>query len=431
MTAKPQGVHLVGSVPLADEDEVFSKVGRTLGRYLRRMPDGETGDRQQWVQFQLVQLGGRDEFEVIQPEIPGMADLPPTLKLRAGIAAEDVNFGSLGYTDVARQSFARFRAAQEAGDVPAEVRFQVSLPTPLANATASLQTNDEFPVLNERYERAMMTELREILDAIPHDQLAIQWDVCFEVLMYEGWMPMPAGVTRQTISDHLVRISAAVPADVELGYHFCFGDLRHEHVAQPEDLGRVVELAQSFLPHVTRPVHFIHLPVPIERDDDAYFAPALGLSIPDGAELYIGLVHFRDGASGAQGRIRAAAKVFDTFGVATECGMGRRPEERGGGSRLAELLELHQQVAETDPLILRRLARPRGSAASPRTRAPPRTQRSRSRGRRPAGASTPVSANRGQKQHGGKEPGRSGGSISSWGAWTWTWTTQGFARMSL
>jgi hypothetical protein len=52
----PQGVHLVGSVPLADETEVFHVVGHALGRHLQRIPDGETGERQQWVQFH----SGRD-----------------------------------------------------------------------------------------------------------------------------------------------------------------------------------------------------------------------------------------------------------------------------------------------------------------------------------------------------------------------------------
>src|SRR5437762_1260447 len=101
------------------------------------------------------------------------------------------------------------------------------MPTPLANATAWIQFDPQFPALFERYTQAMLDELDALLAAIPHEHLAIQWDVCFEVLMFEGWMPMPAGVDRQTITDHLVRISNVVPPTVELGYHFCFGDFGH------------------------------------------------------------------------------------------------------------------------------------------------------------------------------------------------------------
>ena len=340
------GVHLVGSLPLENENEAFAVVGPALGTHLKRLPDGETGDRNEWVQFQLNVLGQREEFEVIENPMQGQGDLPPTLRLRDGMAADSVDFGDLGYERTALESFAAFEKAQAAGSIPDGVRFQLSMPTPLANAIAWLAFNPEFPTLNERYEASMLAELGRILDAIPHDRLAVQWDVCFEVLMYEGWMPMLHGITRESIAEHLVRISAAVPDDVELGFHFCFGDFKHEHVQQPEDLGRVVELANDFLLKVERPVQFIHIPVPIERDDDAYFAPLAHLEVPHGAEVYLGLLHFRDGADGARRRIEAAGRVLPEFGVATECGMGRRTDERGGGTEtFSELLELHQQIA--------------------------------------------------------------------------------------
>ncbi|MGH8733136.1 MAG: hypothetical protein ACREVB_05590 [Burkholderiales bacterium] len=37
------GVHLIGSVPLADTEQVFRTVAGALGPHLRRLPDGETG----------------------------------------------------------------------------------------------------------------------------------------------------------------------------------------------------------------------------------------------------------------------------------------------------------------------------------------------------------------------------------------------------
>ena len=41
--AQPLGVHLVGSVPLRDAEEVFRTGSATLGRRLRRIPDGKLG----------------------------------------------------------------------------------------------------------------------------------------------------------------------------------------------------------------------------------------------------------------------------------------------------------------------------------------------------------------------------------------------------
>ena len=36
-------VYLVGSVPMASAEEVFTRVGGALGPYLKWLPDGETG----------------------------------------------------------------------------------------------------------------------------------------------------------------------------------------------------------------------------------------------------------------------------------------------------------------------------------------------------------------------------------------------------
>ena len=85
----------------------------------------------------------------------------------------------------------------------------------------------------------------------------------------------------------------------------------------------------------------MHLPVPIERDDEAYFAPLQGLDLPDGTDLYLGLVHHEDGVEGAMRRIAAASTAASRFGIATECGLGRGPEER-----TAPLLDLHARIIE-------------------------------------------------------------------------------------
>ena len=43
------GVHLIGSVPMADAETVFRSVARELGPWLARIPDGETGTRHRWI----------------------------------------------------------------------------------------------------------------------------------------------------------------------------------------------------------------------------------------------------------------------------------------------------------------------------------------------------------------------------------------------
>jgi hypothetical protein len=62
-------------------------------------------------------------------------------------------------------------------------------------------------------------------------------------------------------------------------------------------------------------------------------------------ELYLGLVHLTDGLEGTRRRAGAARGVVPTFGLATECGLGRRPPET-----VRELLQLHVDALDIVPV---------------------------------------------------------------------------------
>jgi hypothetical protein len=49
---KGKPVLLVGSVPLESSSTVFEAVGTKLGKLVKRVPDGETGARKDWVVWQ-------------------------------------------------------------------------------------------------------------------------------------------------------------------------------------------------------------------------------------------------------------------------------------------------------------------------------------------------------------------------------------------
>jgi len=77
----------------------------------------------------------------------------------------------------------------------------------------------------------------------------------------------------------------------------------------------------------------------MERSDDAYFAPLAGLNLSPKTKLYLGLVHDSDGVEGTKKRIGVAAKYARDFGIATECGFGRRPPET-----IPNLLKIHAET---------------------------------------------------------------------------------------
>jgi hypothetical protein len=85
----------------------------------------------------------------------------------------------------------------------------------------------------------------------------------------------------------------------------------------------MVELANLIVRSVSRPITWMHMPVPIDRSDDAFFAPLTGLELGPQTELYLGLVHAQDGVEGTRRRMEAARKYVQNFGIASECGISR------------------------------------------------------------------------------------------------------------
>jgi len=332
-----RSVHLVGSVPLASAEEVFRAASSILGARAWRLPDGETGVRKNWINWQYGLFAGHP---LLEPDpAPVEAYRYPPVRMRPGVTALDVVFPPLGYAAQALESYAMFARLKADGVVGAGVRFQVCLPTPRAPA-ATFVVPREIPAMHARYATAMEKELRVIFDGIPHGELALQWDVAVELAIWEGVFPRPPGDWQARLTDELAALGARVPAPIEVGYHFCYGDRNHQHFVQPKDTSNLVELASRVLARLARPPAWVHLPVPRERDDLAYFAPLEHLELPATTMLFLGLVHLRDGVDGGRRRIAAATHFAPSFGIATECGFGRRDP-----TTIPELLRLHAALA--------------------------------------------------------------------------------------
>ncbi|KAI9870161.1 MAG: hypothetical protein M1830_004621, partial [Pleopsidium flavum] len=318
---QPCGVHLVGSVPLPSTEQVFRQACKTLPGRLRRIPDGETDKRQNFTTPQ------RDIFAPT-PAVLRSFDGHNLSPEEAKNATSDIQILSTGYDDFALSSYTKFRQLRTEGVIPQGTRFQVSLPTPINTLAPFIDPGCQAAV-EPVYEKALLSALRRIQDEIPAKDLAVQWDVAVEFGMLEsiGFIFTPwFSPVKEGIMERIVRLSAAVDDKVELGYHLCYGDIQHRHFVEPKDMGLLAELANSIVEQVRHPVSWIHMPVPKDRADAAYFAPLKGLRLQDSTQLYLGVVHFGD-EEGTQRRIQAAKEVVKEFGVGTECGMGRTPPE--------------------------------------------------------------------------------------------------------
>ena len=339
-------VHLVGSVPLKDARDVFATVSAALGSKLKRIPDGETGERSDWITWLEPAFAGNPALEksdeLFRIHATGTARI--RYRLKPGKSVKDVRFDNLFYADIAKASYADFAALKKAGKIAKDVKFQIDL-VPAHSVIWLFLQDDLHEPLDPKFNEALKREIDKIAATLPHDQIAIQFDVASAVFArLQRDEPNAYGKDR---AEMLTRFSAIltdladhVPGDVELLFHFCYGNSNHKHVIEPVDMGDMVEVANRLSQDIKRPIQLIHMPVPRDRTDDGYFAPLAGLKLHPETELSLGLVHYTDGVAGTRARLKTAERHVQHFSVATECGFGRRDP-----ATIPELLRIHAEVA--------------------------------------------------------------------------------------
>jgi hypothetical protein len=340
-------VYLVGSVPMASAGEVFEKVSAALGSRIKRLPDGETGDRGDWISWLEPAFSANLAFEKSGEffRVHATGTGRERYRLKAGVKAQDVHFDNLFYADIAKASYAEFKRLKQAGKIAPGTKFQVDL-VPAHSVIWLFLVDQIHAAIDPIYNEAIKREIDKIAAAIPHDELAIQFDVASAVFArLERNEASSYGRTKaemqKTFGNILIDLGNRVPADIDLLYHLCYGDSGHKHVVEPTDMNDMVEFANRLSARIARPVQLIHMPVPRNRSDDAYFAPLTRLKLRPETQLCLGLVHHTDGVEGTLRRLKTAKSHVSNFSVATECGFGRRDP-----ATIPELLRIHAAVAD-------------------------------------------------------------------------------------
>ena len=201
---------------------------------LRRIPDGETGDRGNWIVFQLQRFLQLPWLVPVRPVDAAEASYEqlPQLRLADGVDPAEAVWPDLGYADAYLGSYRVFAALHAQGVIPAGVRFQVEYPTPLASIGIYIAPGQR-PALLASYERAMFADLGRLLSEIPLGEVAVQWDVAVEFGVLEEAFPPGGAEAFDAIAAALARCIGQVPAEIPAGLHLCYGDYGHQHFTQP------------------------------------------------------------------------------------------------------------------------------------------------------------------------------------------------------
>lgn len=337
------GVVLPGSVLLPTAEDAFRWAGENYGPWLRRITDGETGDRSHWIQSQTKQ------FEE-NPTL-GLAEPDPNRPFGRAKPKEGVqpSFSRFGYADWAAKSYESFARARETGILPAGIRFVVAMPHPMDTVWIMTQP-DAFAQIYPAYEARALASVGEIADLIPHDDLTIQWDMPMASLIWADSAPN-LFASKQEVLEAVVRTANAVPTDVELGFHLCHGDRTApvdtgselagageglKVVQERPDASSLASLINVLVDSITRPIAYFHLPSDAGWLEPRHYEPLKDLKIVPDTEIHVGVVALRldenlpieEGKKRSRQRASAARSVLGNVGMSSSCGMGRHTPEQ-------------------------------------------------------------------------------------------------------
>lgn len=332
--AEPTGrsAHLVGSTPFENCDEAMEIALTRLPGRLRTLPDGETGERRDWIIHIVESLRRHPDLEVTREGHWGDYDDTLTFRVRPGhqLRGETLDFGHVGDVEASYPRFVEQRAAR--GLSPAELRFQVGIPGDFDMALFTLGPRAAF--LNRRpFTDATVEEIRRI-HAIAGDDVVFQLEVPAE-LIFVAQVPGPLQpLAAMFLARGLRNVAKRSPRGARFGIHLCVGDMNHRALARMRDARPLVLLANAIVrawPR-SRPLDFIHAPFAAAVEppvlDPDFYAPLADLRLPASTRFIAGIVH-EDRSLDEERELLSLIErhVGRRVDVATSCGLGRRDRE--------------------------------------------------------------------------------------------------------
>jgi hypothetical protein len=332
----PAELFLPGSLPCETAEQSFKIFGGALGQWLAYMPDGEIGTRRYWIDGVAFRVfNGHPELETTKWPAPeyGVEQWWPrgrhdefAFKVKRGV--KQVRFGDpgwrLGFARDAVASYALFRYMKKDDVIPQRVRFQVCMP-PTYSSVRYFFPDEDVEKVAPGFTRALRAETEKIVEMIPNNDLAVQFDLAVEnrlvdVALEEQGARAAAKVAAQ-VCEPLAEICEVLPKAVHLGYHTCFGTLSGWPSRQPPSLRGSVILANAAIAASGRKTEFVHIPT-LGRVDDDWFAPLKELKA-GGARVYMGAIHHLHGAGGLPEQLKVMKRYLRDFGLGSPCGFGR------------------------------------------------------------------------------------------------------------
>ena len=322
--------HLVGSLPGATAREAMSRALDLLGPHLTSLPDGETGERRNWILSVIEGLRDHPDLELAKDGDWSDYDRVPRLKVRRShrLYGAALDFG---HVSVVRESLADFRELTETAG-RTDLDFQQGVPGDLDLAVFTLG-----PPAGARHRRAFteatIAEVRDVAD-LTGERALFQLEVPFELAVTAK---APAPVRRALVrglARGITGVAAGAAPGTRFAVHLCMGDMNNRPIDRMTDADPVVQLTNALVRAWPddRPLELVHAPfaagdVPAPTDPD-FYAPLAELDLPPTVRFAAGIAHESQGLDDQRGiRDRVEWLLGRPVDVAAACGLGRRTDE--------------------------------------------------------------------------------------------------------
>jgi hypothetical protein len=339
--------HLVGSLPGDTAEEAMRAAVERLGPDLDYLPDGETGERRNWVIGMIESFRKHPDLRVTREGDWSDYDKLPRFAVRPGHRFYGASI-DLGLTATVEQALPVLQSIKAADAAP--MRFQVGIPGDVDLAMFTFG-----PVGPVRYLRPFTEALALTMHQVYRllgDGALFQLEVPVEQVVLTRAPAAVRPATATLLARRIIALAQGAPAGSRFGVHLCLGDMNHRPLGRAATAAPLVALANAVAGRwpADRPLHFVHLPLAAADDppslDPAYYAPLAGLRLGPEVRFIAGFAH--EGQDVAD-QFRIRRLIEDAVGypvdISTSCGLGRRQPAAG----LAALDRIKLLLADEPP----------------------------------------------------------------------------------
>ena len=333
--------HLVGSLPGADATTAMRTALDILGPRLRTLPDGETGDRRNWVISIVNGLGEHPDLELTKPGDWSDYDKTPVLRVRKGRKLYGASL-DFGHVAAVRESYPEFRAA--IADKGLDLRFQEGVP---GDFDLAMFTLGPAGALTKRraFTEATLAEIRDVATITGSDTL-FQVEVPVELVLLAKAPAAARPGLAKLLARNVTNLAAATAAGTRWAVHLCLGDMNNKAFGTMTDVSPMVLLANEILRHWPsgRTLEILHAPFAAADQPGTtapeFFAPLRRLRLPADVRFAAGFAHESQSLADQRAiRDRIEDLLRRQVVMSAACGLGRRSESAGKAvlERTAEL----------------------------------------------------------------------------------------------